>query len=347
MKINEIIKKKRQEQNLTQENVAEYLGVSTPAVNKWEKGASYPDITLLPALARLLKTDLNTLLSFKEDLTDNEIGNFANDLVAIIQKKGFEFGFKMAMEKIQEYPSCDKLIYTVAMSLEGLLTIFGDGKNGKYYEQIKTMYERIANSRDTDIRNHALSVLISKRIEREEYDKAQELINVLPEHSFDKRQLQVNLYIRQKKYHEALEILEKKLIEEVNEIQTILLKLMEIHVKEDKIEEAEYFADISEKTAKLYDLWDYNSYVAYFGLAVFKKDTTRCVELLKSMLTAMSSKWDINSSPLYKHIKTKEDDSSMEELFLPALIKEVKNDEELAFLRNNPEFIKLLRKYNL
>ena len=38
MKINEIIKKKRQEQNLTQENVAEYLGVSTPAVNKWEKG---------------------------------------------------------------------------------------------------------------------------------------------------------------------------------------------------------------------------------------------------------------------------------------------------------------------
>jgi transcriptional regulator with XRE-family HTH domain len=87
MKINEIIKKKRQEQNLTQENVAKYLGVSTPAVNKWEKGVSYPDITLLPALARLLKTDLNTLLSFKEDLTDNEIGNFSNDLATAIQKK--------------------------------------------------------------------------------------------------------------------------------------------------------------------------------------------------------------------------------------------------------------------
>ena len=88
MKINEIIKKKRQEQNLTQENVAKYLGVSTPAVNKWEKGVFYPDITLLPALARLLKTDLNTLLSFKEDLTDNEIGNFANDLVLQYRKKG-------------------------------------------------------------------------------------------------------------------------------------------------------------------------------------------------------------------------------------------------------------------
>ena len=40
MIINEIIKKRRQDLNLTQEKVAEYLGVSTPAVNKWEKGVS-------------------------------------------------------------------------------------------------------------------------------------------------------------------------------------------------------------------------------------------------------------------------------------------------------------------
>ena len=113
------------EQNLTQENIAEYLGVSTPAVNKWEKGNSYPDITLLPALARLLKTDLNTLLSFEEDLTDNEIGNFANELVAIIQKEGFETGYQLAMKKIQEYPNSNMLIYTVALSLEGAMSIFG------------------------------------------------------------------------------------------------------------------------------------------------------------------------------------------------------------------------------
>ena len=37
MKINEIIKLKRKEMDLTQEQMAEYLGVTTPAVNKWEK----------------------------------------------------------------------------------------------------------------------------------------------------------------------------------------------------------------------------------------------------------------------------------------------------------------------
>ena len=61
MKINDIIKKKRITLGMTQEQVADYLGVLTPAVNKWEKGGCYHDITLLPALARLLKVDLNRL----------------------------------------------------------------------------------------------------------------------------------------------------------------------------------------------------------------------------------------------------------------------------------------------
>ena len=40
MPINTIIREKRKELGLTQERIAEYLGVSTPAVNKWEKGVS-------------------------------------------------------------------------------------------------------------------------------------------------------------------------------------------------------------------------------------------------------------------------------------------------------------------
>ncbi len=40
MKINEVIREKRKELFLTQEQIAERLGVSTPAVNKWEKGVS-------------------------------------------------------------------------------------------------------------------------------------------------------------------------------------------------------------------------------------------------------------------------------------------------------------------
>ena len=86
MKINETIRQRRIERNLTQEQVANYLGVTAPAVNKWEKGTSYPDITTLPALARILETDLNTLLSFKEELTEQEIAIFLNTLSELLEK---------------------------------------------------------------------------------------------------------------------------------------------------------------------------------------------------------------------------------------------------------------------
>ena len=80
MKLNKVIRTRRQALGLTQEQLAQKLGVSAPAVNKWERNLNYPDITLLPVLARTLGVDLNTLLSFQEDLTDQEIGLFLNQL---------------------------------------------------------------------------------------------------------------------------------------------------------------------------------------------------------------------------------------------------------------------------
>ena len=80
MPMNIVIQEQRRLLGLTQEQVADYLGVSTPAVSKWEKGITSPDIGLLPPLARLLKIDLNTLFCFSEDLSAEEIGFFCNEL---------------------------------------------------------------------------------------------------------------------------------------------------------------------------------------------------------------------------------------------------------------------------
>lgn len=119
MKIQQILREKRKEKGMTQEQIANALGVSTPAVNQWEKGKSYPDITILPALARLLGTDLNTLLSFEDDLTEQEVWNFANSLPHIMQEQGYAAAFQQGMEKIQQYPTCDSLLCAVALALDG------------------------------------------------------------------------------------------------------------------------------------------------------------------------------------------------------------------------------------
>lgn len=56
----------RRGKGLTQENVAETMGVSPQAVSKWENDQSYPDITSLPALADLLGTSVDRLLRGEE-----------------------------------------------------------------------------------------------------------------------------------------------------------------------------------------------------------------------------------------------------------------------------------------
>lgn len=54
MTMAQILREKRKALGMTQEQVADYLGVTAPAVNKWEKGTTCPDIALLPARAAML-----------------------------------------------------------------------------------------------------------------------------------------------------------------------------------------------------------------------------------------------------------------------------------------------------
>mgnify|MGYP000909166567 FL=1 len=58
----ENLKKYRILKNLTQEDVAEYLGITPQSVSKWERGESYPDITLLSALANIFETSIDLLV---------------------------------------------------------------------------------------------------------------------------------------------------------------------------------------------------------------------------------------------------------------------------------------------
>lgn len=60
--ISENLKSLRKEKDLTQEEVAEMIGVSAQSVSKWERGDTFPDITLLPALANLYKTSVDAII---------------------------------------------------------------------------------------------------------------------------------------------------------------------------------------------------------------------------------------------------------------------------------------------
>lgn len=71
----------RKEKGMSQENLAESIGVSRQAVSKWESGQSYPEISKLIALSELFKVSIDSLVKDVEESTNkynNENNHFDN-----------------------------------------------------------------------------------------------------------------------------------------------------------------------------------------------------------------------------------------------------------------------------
>ena len=79
-KISNLIKTKRKEKNLTQEELAEIINVTEKAISRWETGRGTPDISLLIPLSNALDLDVLELLSGKE-----KNKNLDNSLTTLIE----------------------------------------------------------------------------------------------------------------------------------------------------------------------------------------------------------------------------------------------------------------------
>ncbi|WP_394924909.1 helix-turn-helix transcriptional regulator [uncultured Robinsoniella sp.] len=342
MKMNEIIRKRRKEMELTQEQVASYLGVTTPAVNKWERGNSYPDILLLPVLARLLKIDLNTLFLFKENLTEQEISTFGAELVEIMQEKGLDTAFHAALEKTHEYPGCEGLIYAVATVMDNCLTLNPSEIDSKeaYERQIILWYNQAASGKDIVIKNSATYMLAKKYIKNSLYDQAQQLLETIPENTIDKSVLQVDLLLHQEQFVEAAALIEQKLLTTLCNIQPLMQKLINIELTTGNKDIAAQIAQIAEIMVSLFGLWDYGAYVPELQIALFEQDVKKSILQLKKITDALHTDWNLSRLPLFYRISQIPID--MKKALVPALFYELENSQEYNFLRDNSEFQKII-----
>ena len=100
MEIGQVIREYRKKKNITQEEMANRLGVTAPAVNKWENGISQPDIMLLAPIARLLNITPDILLSFEEELREEEINNIVYQINEKFKSESYEEVFKWSKRKL-------------------------------------------------------------------------------------------------------------------------------------------------------------------------------------------------------------------------------------------------------
>lgn len=77
----------RKEKGMTQQQLAEKLYITDKAVSKWERGLSFPDITILKSLAEILELDVSELLNCKKGKKEDiDIQKIVDEKIQEIEK---------------------------------------------------------------------------------------------------------------------------------------------------------------------------------------------------------------------------------------------------------------------
>ncbi|MDV6377252.1 helix-turn-helix transcriptional regulator [Sporosarcina sp. GW1-11] len=103
LRIGSIILQERKRLQITQDTLATYCQVSKASVSKWEKGLSYPDITLLPKIASYFGLTVDELLGYERQLSKEAIQSFYYEFASRFGKEPFKLVFTEVKEQIKLY----------------------------------------------------------------------------------------------------------------------------------------------------------------------------------------------------------------------------------------------------
>ncbi len=106
VKIGRFIAQRRKENNMTQMQLAEKLGITDRAVSKWETGKSLPDVAIMPELCGLLNITIN-------DLFNGEV---------VVMEDYREKSEKLLIEMAKQKEQADKNLLTLEI-LIGVLSV--------------------------------------------------------------------------------------------------------------------------------------------------------------------------------------------------------------------------------
>ena len=231
IKIGKVIQRLRKERNLTQEQLAKFIGVSTPAVSKWESGNSYPDIELLPLLADFFNVSIDKLLNYKIDLSEEEVMKIYKELESGFAKIEIDLSteepkeeFRQDLESvkklsnmyIEKYPKSYLLKLRICSLYQMYSYKFGKSElNDRVKETTNILEDIVRNTDDIQIKETALIILSNAYCMLEDYEKAELYLNMIHKSIGDTSVNLAMIYLKQNRLEEAEILLQNKLFSNV------------------------------------------------------------------------------------------------------------------------------------
>lgn len=169
--LSENLKKYRVMKNLTQEDVAEYLGITPQSVSKWERSECYPDITFLPALANIFETSVDLLIGM-DDIRAEKTRFNIHKTAAEYQRNGdYDSAEKVYRDALLIYPNKPGMI----LGLAGVLAL-----KGKSEEAVELIERGLPLSENEKQKSTTRAVLCFLYLKCGRAEKALSLASELP-----------------------------------------------------------------------------------------------------------------------------------------------------------------------
>ncbi len=147
LRFGENIRRLRVERGLTQEKLAEFLGVSFQAVSKWERGETVPDLYMLPTLASFFAVTTDELLGMDEAAAEREIEASIARYYELWQAGDYEGVLAAMKAAVKAYPG----EYRLLVRYLNVLVWFGRGMPERVSRgEIEAVYTRIREYCTTD-----------------------------------------------------------------------------------------------------------------------------------------------------------------------------------------------------
>ena len=180
------IKELRRSKDITQEEFAEYLGVSYQSVSRWENSICYPDMELLPIMADFFGVTVDSLMGVDDAIEKEHVKRYLDEFQNAISVGDVSACIEIARKGANEYPNnyalLNKLMFAlfVAGDDDGNVPDWKENRQ-KYDDEIIRIGERIMKyCPDPDLRLEATARLAFQHCEMGRKRKGRELYETLP-----------------------------------------------------------------------------------------------------------------------------------------------------------------------
>lgn len=232
----------RRAKHMTQEDVGTAIGVSAAAVSKWETGQSYPDIVLLPRLARLLGVTVDDLLAYVPILDDTAREALYEQIGHAFACEGWTQGLALAEATLREYPDDQALRLLFSGSLMQNLLFAPDEEARAQGRDAQVRWLEEAAATEGGMQAQARQILVSLYMQRKAFDRAEALLAQLDQEIPTVAQAAVNLHLLQEDYGEAGRLAEVLLHSSVVAAFGALKAQVTIAIRREAPEEAQRYA---------------------------------------------------------------------------------------------------------